>query len=139
MEEQLQQFSTINGYNLVNASKLDRAINGSSTERGSMKGGVGTASPEAVLAEYDRLGGLIKKGKYNIKIGSFYDFKNKKPFAKPEVFLSMRDLNGNVAEVPEGAPIPVEVQAVDIINDAKTAKASAKKTKAKKADDEDEE
>lgn len=132
------------GYSLVNHDKLDRAINGAVSKRGQLEGGVGAeASDEAVIAEYDRLGGLILKGKYKVKTGSFYDFKGRKPRAKADVLLTLTDINGNTVDIAENAEIPMEVKAAEMIKEnkeAKIAKTTPKTvTKKKKADDEDEE
>ncbi len=70
----------INGYVLVNSEKFNRAIFGTVGAEGKMTGGVGEgASPEAILAEYDKLGGLILKDGVKMEMGSFYDFENKCP------------------------------------------------------------
>ena len=70
-------------YTLANADKFERAVNGTVIDQGAVKGGVGVDATDAEkIAEYDRLGGLILKGKYKVKMGSFYDFKGKKPHAK---------------------------------------------------------
>lgn len=42
------------------------------------------ASESEILAEYDRLGGLITYEGAKVKMGSFYDFKAKKPVEKPQ-------------------------------------------------------
>jgi len=76
------------GYLLVNHDKLDRAINGNIGREGRLTGGVGKDAPlEAVLAEYDRLGGLILDADNNrLETGSFYDFDKGAPRTqvKPE-------------------------------------------------------
>lgn len=88
---------------VYNPDKLHRAINGSTTSRGSMEGGVGKdASPEAILAEYDRLGGLIKtKGGQKVAIGSFYDFEAGKPRKEPTVELDEKPNEGGLNIVTE--------------------------------------
>lgn len=146
--------------------KVERAINGSVGAQGSLVGGVGKeATPEAIIAEYDRLGGLIVKIKpglkpedlnlpedatpeeklkaekklmkmsYKVKTGSFYDFKKGEARAKPQVLLVFRDLYDNEIEIPEDEPIPLEVRAAE----AAKEKGSKKKAGKKKAEtDEDE-
>ena len=67
-------------YLTCNHEKLDRVINGTIGKDGRLFGGLGkNASPEAVLAEYDKLGGGIKKDGRKVAMGSFYDFDNKCP------------------------------------------------------------
>lgn len=121
---------------LVNPEKVDRAINGSVASNGQLMGGVGPGDKDKILVEYDRLGGYIKKGKYKVKSGCFYDHRTKKAVPKPEIFLLLRDLNGNEVELPDGEAIPVEVRAAEV--QAET-KAKAKKAKKEDETDEDEE
>ncbi len=75
---------------IVNHEKLDRAINGTVTSRGSMEGGVGkNATQEQILAEYDRLGGLIKtKDGRKVATGSFWDFEKKAARETPLVEIA---------------------------------------------------
>lgn len=132
---------TVGEYTAVNSYKLDRAINGTMGSKGALVGGVGSdADPKEILAEYDRLGGLILKGKYKVKTGSFYDFKAKKPFAKPSPVLVF-SFGGEFTEVPADEPIPVEVRAQEQAQETKRAKQIAKakgKGKGKVAEIEDE-
>ena len=121
----------IKGYTLVNAEKLDRALNGAQQADSSRIGGVGNGAyyekgwkkegvkleakevdvlETALLAEYDKLGGLIYKDSDKVKMGSFYDFKAKKPFVKPVVKLVFM-INGKEVEIVEDAPVPAIVQA----------------------------
>lgn len=124
----------IGEFTLSNEEKLDRAINGTVTDRGSLSGGVGRdASEEDIIAEYDRLGGLIRKGKYKVKMGCFYDFPNKKPFAKPKPVLQF-SVNDEIVEVPADEPLPLEVRAAEQLKEKKAAK---KAGKGKKVVDED--
>jgi len=102
-------------YTAQNEEKVNRAIYGSMSSGGQLKGGVGeNALPEVILAEYDRLGGAILLGKNKVKMGSFYDFEKRKPREKPEVLLVFRDLNGIKVEIPEGKEVPIEVQAAEL-------------------------
>lgn len=111
----------INGYTLVNPDKVERAINGSVTSKGMMLGGVGEeATDEAKLAEYDRLGGLVTRGTDKVKMGSFYDFKLKKPRETPEIVFVYR-VNGQLVEVPDGEVLPGEVRAAKILEEANEA------------------
>jgi len=137
---------TIKGYTLVNSEKLDRAVNGTVGREGRLYGGIGEkASDEAKLAAYDKLGGLIKKGKNKVKIGSFYDFEKRKPREKPDVKLVFRGLEGEEIVLDEGEEKPIEVIAAEKIQEKKNKKknkkeadkrvAKAKAKKVKKADD----
>ena len=111
---------TINGYELVNPEKLDRAINGTVGRDGRSNGGVGTENEDAIIAAYDKLGGLILKDGLKVKMGSFYDFVNKKPREEAEVSY-MTEIEGEIVEVTEE-----EAKAV------KTARKKIADTKSKK-------
>lgn len=126
---------TVNGYVAENPEKWNRAVEGTVMREGTLSGGVGKdASPEAKLAAYDKLGGLITKGGRKVKTGSFYDFKKQEPRKEPEVVLVLNNLDGDVVELPEGAEIPIEVQAAELAGVKKAEKNVAKATKsAKKA------
>ena len=130
------------GYTIANEEKWNRAVFGTVMAKGELKGGVGEkASDEDKLAAYDRLGGLILKGKNKVKTGSFYDFGKKRPKTTKEVKLLFRDLEGNEVELDEDAEIPIEVKAAEIIKEKKLKEANVdyekkKVKKAKKADDE---
>lgn len=110
----------IKGFELADPVKLEMAINGTMTRGGELKGGVGQdASEDDIIAEYDRLGGLIKKGKYTVKIGSFYDFKGKAPHKKSQVGFIFRNLEGDVVEIKDGEEVPLEVVAAEKIQENK--------------------
>ncbi len=130
--------NNIKGYNLVNTEKVDRALNGTQKADGSFIGGVGSRAyfdTEAskwlrdgnelgekeistlelsLLAEYDRIGGLIVRGTDKVKTGSFYDFKAKTPRSTPKVIFIF-NVNGRFVEVPDGTELPGEVKAAKII------------------------
>lgn len=113
----------INGFDLVNEEKIERAKHGTVTRGGKLTGGVGDeASEEALIAEYDRLGGLIVKDGVNVKIGSFYDFAKRAPRAEPVVTF-MAEFEGEILEVDEE-----EAKSIKIAKE-KTAKLKAKKVK----------
>jgi hypothetical protein len=91
----------IKGFVLENLDKVNRAINGSITDKGRIVGGVGKdAKPEAILGEYDRLGGYITKDGEKVKNGSFYDYANKEVREKPEV-LFVAEIDGDIVDVSE--------------------------------------
>ena len=123
----------IKGYTLVNGDKIERALNGTPRGNGTPIGGVGAGAyyetgvwklagreldPEetdalenAVLAEYDKIGGLILDGKDKVKTGSFFDFKGKSPRKTPAIVHQFA-VNGKVIDVPAGANVPGEVRAL---------------------------
>lgn len=80
----------IKEYIICDLSKLDRVINGSVGSQGQLSGGLGKdASEDAILAAYDKIGGLIRTqdGK-KVATGTFYDFENRKPRIKVEVVIA---------------------------------------------------
>src|SRR4051812_18076156 len=148
----VEEKSELDGFSLVNLEKLDRAIHGLPGRDATTIGGLPeNPSDAAILAEYDRLGGLIMKAKNKVKTGSFYDFKLRQPRSEPEVLLIFKDIYGNTVELPPNAPKPIEVEAAEKIAENKKAKAdevaeakAAKKAAATKkpkkpVEDEDEE
>lgn len=120
----------IKGYVLKNPEKVERALEGTLTDKGTYVGGVrnsdGTYDDAALLAEYDRLGGYIEtKEGDKVVTGSFYDFKNRKPHKEPQV-KTVFFVNGEFVEVPADKPVPGIVKAAKILKE-ETKKASAKK------------
>ena len=114
----------INGYVLVSEAKLDRALNGTIVDQGRVLGGVGKdATPEAILAEYDKLGGLVLKDGLKVKLGSFYDFKKKQARKEPEVSFEV-SLDGDILDVSEE-----EAKTLDAV---KAKKEEIKKKKSRK-------
>lgn len=112
----------ISGFTLVNEEKVERALRGTLNSMGKVAGGVGVfnddgelTNPEAVLVEYDRLGGLIVKEGTNDKVknGSFYDFEKRQPRKEPVVIYVTR-VDGQEIEVPEGTEEPLKVKAARI-------------------------
>lgn len=109
--------NNVKGFELLNPEKVERALVGTVTRSGALSGGVqapdGTYNDDALLAEYDRLGGLIRKGDDKVKMGSFFDFKAKKPREKATPVLEFR-INGRVQEVPMDEPLPPVVRAAKL-------------------------
>lgn len=102
----------VNGFELANDEKVHRAIHGSMGKDGKLVGGVGEkATPEAVLAQYDRLGGLITKGGRTVKTGCFFNLEKKVAHETPEVIFVFRNLEGEQVEIKEGEDVPLEVVA----------------------------
>jgi len=120
----------VNGYTLVNPDKVTRALEGSQDSHGLFQGGVrkpdGTFDADELLVEYDRIGGLIRKGEDKVHTGSFYDVMAKRARAKFEVKFEYR-INGDMILVPEGAKEPVKVKAAKIVKEAKEDKKEEKK------------
>lgn len=108
----------IDGYILENPTKVERAINGTPTANGGTNGGVGVDGN--ILAEYDRIGGLITKNGRKVKTGSFFDFKANKVKKNPDVVFLIR-VGDEEVEVAEGEPMPIEVQAAEILDKKKKA------------------
>jgi len=99
----------VNGFILANEDKVNRAIYGYKTDKGSLIPGVGEdASPEQILSEYDRLGGFITKDGEKVKNGSFYDYQAKKTRTEPLVMF-MTDIDGEIVEVSEEEAKAVKV------------------------------
>lgn len=146
----------IQGYTLLNKEKVERALNGTPRGNGSPIGGIARGvyfndetnvwmrdgsnlTPDEVsslenslLAEYDKLGGAIKRGGDLVKMGSFYDFKSNTPRSKPKVSFEFR-VNGKVVEVPDGAELPGVVKAAKILEEEEAkVEETPKKKRSKK-------
>ena len=83
-----------NGLELVNDGKLNIIIDGDGNE----VAGIGLEDEDAILVEYDKRGGLIKKDGKKVVTGCFYDFKLKAPKKEVEI----------VFEEPRVAQVVVE-------------------------------
>lgn len=115
---------TVEGFVLVNGEKVERAKYGAMSREGKLVGGVGEdAAPAALLAEYDRLGGLVLKDGVKVRTGSFYDFEARAPRKEPKLTFEA-SLDGEVVEVTEG-----EAKAIKA---TKEKQAKLKKSKKKK-------
>ena len=140
----------IGNYIIANEEKWNRAIYGMVTRLGALDGGVGEDATDAQkLAAYDKLGGLVQKAAqrkskktglmedvaYTIKIGSFYDFKKKAMKEKPQVVLVFRDIDGDVVEIAEDEPIPMEVEAALVAEEKKQRGRPRKDAEEKDADE----
>lgn len=90
---------------LFSTEKLDRVINGYFGPQGQLINGLGKeASAEAIIAEYDRIGGLIKtKDDRKIETGTFYDFENRKP---------KKDISLTIAKEPNKKGIQIKTEEV---------------------------
>lgn len=115
--------ASVKGYELLNQDKVRRVLEGSPSRTGEAVGGIlqpdGTFDEDLLLANYDKIGGGIRKNGDTVKMGSFYDFARKAPRTKAEVVLTFR-INGEVVEVAEEAEAPAIVKAARTI--AKQAK-----------------
>lgn len=121
----------IKGYTLANPDKVTRALDGSMNEHGVFMGGVrksdGSYDDAELLAEYDRIGGLVMKGEDKVATGSFYDFQARKARAEAKVSFEYR-VNGELVFVPAEKEKPVKVKAAQAVKKA-AAKKAAKKAK----------
>lgn len=132
--EAIQRVLEDTGFELVNAEKVGRVVEGILGKDGHLTGGVGNdAASELILAHYDRAGGLIRKNGDIVRTGSFYDFKAKVPRKKPQVEFVFR-VNGREVYVPEGTELPGEVRAARLLaaQDAEVAAADEKPKRKKK-------
>lgn len=117
----------IGEFKLTNGEKLNRAMEGRIGKNGLLYGGMaekiskGEYKPidqqdkkerevfdNALLAEYDRLGGLIMKGELKVKTGSFWDFVKKCPLEKPNVSF-VTSLDGELLDVSEEEAEAIEI------------------------------
>lgn len=144
-----------NKFELVNEEKVVRALEGTQRVNGTTFGGIGDGaynekgkwkrngvelSKEEVkslefklLAEYDKMGGMIKVDGDNagkVVHGSFYDFKSKKPLPKPKVMMQYK-INGEFVVIPLGKETN-EITAVKTLADKKTDEKDKKKEEVKK-------
>ena len=112
-------------YILVNSEKVSRVLNGMVLNDGSQQGGIakedGSFDEKILLAEYDKLGGAILKGKDRVKMGSFYDFKLKKAKAEPEIVLVFK-INGKVVELKDGEEESNLIKAAKLLKEDKEIK-----------------
>ena len=89
----------IGDFILVNSDKVERVINGVVGQGGRLTGGLGKgASPELIIAHYDKNGGLIRtKDGQKVATGSFWDFENRKPRTEPEItFAQLPNPTGKI-------------------------------------------
>ena len=106
-------------YKLLNPEKCDRALNGIPNPSGKVGGVIksdGTYDKMELLNEYDKLGGAITLNGDKVKIGSFYDFRNKRKRETPQIVFEFR-INGKLVEVPEGEETPIIVKAKKIMDE----------------------
>jgi hypothetical protein len=130
---------TKSGYTLVNAEKVDRALNGILKADSTRVGGVGKGAYQEsgvwkrdgvelneeeiaklefdLLAEYDKHSGFIKRGSDKVENGSFYDFKGRQPRKEPKVNFIYR-FGNKVVKVPDGKELPGEIKAQKILKEA---------------------
>lgn len=123
----------VKGFQLVNPEKVERALYGTPDAKSVRKGGIanptsGTFDEDLLLAEYDKLGGLITRNGDRVKMGSFYDFGAGKPREKAEITFVYR-VNGRVVEVADGVELPGSVKAAKVLAAETKAEAKTKKKK----------
>ena len=111
----------LQGFVLVNDEKVDRALHGSMGSQGKLVGGVGDeAKDEAILAEYDKLGGLILQDGIKVKSGAFWDFAKKVARKEPLVSYEIA-VDGEVIEVNKEEAKALK-SAKDVVKDLKAKK-----------------
>ena len=121
----------VGNFTLANEEKVERALRGTLVQGGKLVGGVGDgADDEALLAEYDRLGGLVLKDDIKVKTGSFYDLANKCPRKEPELSF-LTTIDNEIIEVTEEEAKVVEATK-EKIKGIKAKKEDAKPKKVKK-------
>lgn len=121
----------INGFVLENPDKLERVVHGNMGRAGVMEGGLGEgASPELILAHYDKLAGYITKDGVKIKTGSFWDFKGKCPRKTPEL-MYIFNIGGDKIEVDDPSNLASAVSTVKKAITEKEEKVKEKKAKSK--------
>ena len=123
----------IGKYTLVNDEKVQRALVGTPTRLGQLSGGLQSRpdwstlkqeeKDKILLAEYDKLGGLITKGGLKVSSGTFWDFKQKGLKDKPSETFEM-NIEGDIIAISED-----EAKAID------SAKKKVAEIKAKKIAD----
>lgn len=122
-------------YILANPDKVERALHGSPNDKGEFVGGVlksdDSYENEALLAEYDRIGGLILLNGDKVRTGSFYDFSARRPRAEAAIELEFR-INGELTFVKADDKSP-KTEAVKQVAKKTAAKKVAKKAAKKSA------
>lgn len=125
MPERLTQLSPLTiqtsagQFKLWNREKLSRITDGQQDSHGQFVAGLGEDAikndPDKVIALYDRLGGRITDVKNGAKvlIGSFYDFKARRPREKAEISFVFR-INGKKVVMKDGQEKPIEVKAAEL-------------------------
>src|SRR3990167_580953 len=117
------------GFEMVNPTKVIRAVKGFDTNKGKA-GGVGEeAEAKVILAKYDELGGFVRKGAFKVKMGTFFDKKTKLPIENPKIVLLIK-VNGTVVEREDkkDAPKqPLEVQVAEELAEKKFEETKAKR------------
>lgn len=113
------------GYELGNHHKYERAVNGN--ERESINGVGEDADQALILAAYDRLGGLIMKGKDKVQNGCFCDLEESKKKGKviviedPFIVFEHRDHEGNLHLVDEDEEEPEAIKMAKLVKKEKSA------------------
>jgi hypothetical protein len=121
----------IGQFELANDEKIERAKHGSMTRGGVLTGGVGDLPEEhtkeekdtyeaKLLAEYDRLGGLVLKDGIKVCMGTFYDFAKRTPQKEYNMKFE-ENIDGYLTQVTEEEAVAL-----------KTAREKVEELKAKK-------
>lgn len=127
----MEKFAIINGFQLENDEKLSRVVFGVMGRAGILQGGLGEeATPELVIAHYDKLAGYITKDGVKIKTGSFWDFKAKAPRDEP-VITFIFNVGGDKVEVDDPKNLATAINTVSKARAEKEEKIKEKKSKSK--------
>lgn len=88
-EKEVKAFGKV--FKLAYGPKVHRAIHGDESNPNAVQHGVGLdAAPEALIAEYDRIGGLILLNGKKVKSGTFWDSRRQKAIEKPAIEIQKR-------------------------------------------------
>lgn len=121
------------GFECVNADKLERVVYGTMGRSGELEGGIGDkASSDDILANYDRIAGLVRKDGTKIKTGSFWNFARgiNAPHKKP-IVKYIFNVGGDEVEVDNPAELGRAMQTVEAARRQKEEKFKEKKAKSK--------
>lgn len=126
---EIKEAIKVGKYTLENPEKIMRSLHGSMNDKGEFVGGVlknGAFDDDELLAEYDRIGGLITRSGDKVATGSFYNFAERRRQDKPSVMLEFR-INGELVHTPEKDMSPEEEAARAAAKKKRAAKKATKK------------
>ena len=129
----------VGDFNLVNDDKVRRVLDGETDSKGKLVQGLGEDAieedPDAVIAAYDKLGGLIRGEEgAKVKTGCFFDFKNGVPFKNPKVVYEFL-INGERVDLDADEEPTLEMKAAKKAKAGKAGKKGGVKVKKVKGRD----
>lgn len=105
-------------FELANQQKLELVCDGDGRNPG-----IGWNDLDKIAVEYDKRGGLILKGKRKVKNGIFYNFKLRKEILEDDQkVVYMIKVDNKEVEVPADGPMPLEIQAAELLEKARAEK-----------------